>query len=860
MFTCLPYSQTPLFDALLSILPKQPTPTLRFLYPYISPPSRLKADTIVSTAASTPAFFTSLQAYVVKVLQATHHGPILLAFWASTTTEAISLILDSSSSGRQGIRDQKIEELLFRVLPVLNEVMTLANAAEAIIGCYMIIIVLVTKGAFEDKILDSLMEAVILSYSIETQESCLQCLAIIAEERSRLDIPVVVLKQLLRIPGLLGIIQSIGIKCRIERLALGCALGSLEATNTPARLQEAGRSLQGVLESNILNSTNTSICISMVLKAIQTSTPGSSQHRLLLELVTKLSETTTFSRIIQSMAKKTGANLELLGIASQDSLDTDQIDIVDSEDEDMLDINEANEAPLISLPDITETTFLDNDPSKTFQVLSEAFEQVISSKQAVRRFLSSETLRQKEAFQQPLFLSFMISLWCGPTSAAGRLVAIRSTKGLINELENEADLQNLIPYLLCALADISQPVRRYAAACIAELSKKTDFTNSQTASNVWGSKDMYGDSSSKISALSPDQVSELLSTVLVPILEECVMDPTFAITSLRDILQGAHSSRVHQKYSLKSSSRSHVISFLSSHAALTPLLRARGKLFPLFNFVGKSSVNVRADSILPLVRDWCSLADGEIKARCEREKIEATNGDEIHLATLIARESGSIKLISDLISGHINKEREDILDAAFDRLNALWPSIKSESRFTLSQTLLELSLKEEGTSFDGLSRTRSLETLRNVKLDTQTLASFLESVPAAFQMPEGPPAKKRRRTSRSEMARVELQSPEDVSRLLRRLTLVLELVENSNTSQHLPLFKNLFTIFGELQQLKQQSGSDLIYLQNLVLGSLTPIVNKLKVIQQLNRKMNILTTSRMKKIQLNTRNACALTS
>jgi U3 small nucleolar RNA-associated protein 10 len=58
--------------------------------------------------------------------------------------------------------------------------------------------------------------------------------------------------------------------------------------------------------------------------------------------------------------------------------------------------------------------------------------------------------------------------------------------------------------------------------------------------------------------------------------------------------------------------------------------------------------------------------------------------------------------------------------------------------------------------------------------------------------------------------------------------LVLELIEGSVPGDHPALFKHLFTVLGELQQLKQQSGSDLVYLQSLVLGSLTPIVNSIR--------------------------------
>ncbi|KAF2714920.1 U3 small nucleolar RNA-associated protein 10 [Pleomassaria siparia CBS 279.74] len=828
VLTYLPYHKTHQFLALLSILPKQPPPALRFLFPYISPPAEPPRHAIVHTAAHTPGFFTALQSYVVKVLQASHQGPTLLAFWSSITTQAISAILDDSSFGRKEIQDQKTEEMLFRVLPVLNECMKAPNSPEAIIGCYMIITVLVTKAAFEDKVLDSLMEAVILSQNSETLDSCLICLAIIAEERSRLDLPAPVLKRLLKVPNFVGALRPLSTKCRIERLSLGCALGALEGFASAPKSEERRLFFWNIMESNLMSDASLSVCLSALLELVQSSILGSAEHGQLLDLAMQLSESVNVSKLLQDVVKKDGTDFKSLGLIFQESSDTNEIEAVESDDEEMMDNDEAHDFSDVSPPTFKETTLLSTTSTQTFQAALAAFEKVVPSKKKTQRFLSSATLRQQEAFKDPLFLSFMIRLWCGPTSVSVRLAAIRSTTVLINKLDGGVDLQNLIPYLISALADPAASVRRSAAACVAAMSNKSTSANSQSSSDCWGSKDMYGKSSSRISSLPAAQTSELLSAVLVPILEECVMDPTFVTISVRDVMQGTQSAKNHHKNGMKTSLRNSLTAFLGSHAALTPLLRVRLQLLPLFNFVTKSTSSVRTNNILPIIRGWCTLSSAEVAAQCEREATNVTDADKTHLSTILPREIESVKLLSDLISGNINKDRAALQDAAFDILKSIWPTLKSESRFTLSQTLLELSLKEDGTTFDGLCRMRSLETLRNVKLDTSTLISFLESVPATLQMPEGPPAKKRRRTSRTEMARVELQSPEDTSRLLQRLTLVLDLIEGSEPAKHLPLFKNLFTILGELQQLKQQSGSDLVYLQSSILGSLTPIVNRLK--------------------------------
>lgn len=825
----LPYHATPQFLALLSILPSSPPPTLRFLFPYITSPTNPPRKTIVYTAVNTPSFFIALQGYIVKVLKAGHQGSNLLSFWSGITTQAIDGILEQSQSGRREIQDQRTEELLFRVLPALNECLKISTVPEAVLGCYMIIIVLVTKGAFEDKILDTLMEAVIRSQEAETLEGCLMCLAMIAEERSHVSIPQPVTRGLLKILSVAQSLKLLSKTCRVERLALGCALGALDTIEKSIRLEESRSFCQDVASLGLLDDSRFSIFLSTLLRLISNKPPGSAQHRQLLEIITELSEQTNISHLLETVAKDNGANLEALGISFRHAIDSTETQKLESDDEDMYDIDQdlepLDDAFPIAVPSTTVSTFLDGNSSESFQAVLLAFEQAASSEARIRRFLSSENLRREDAFSEPLYFSFLIRTWCSPTSVPVKIAAIRSASTLIKKVDGGIDLQNFIPYLLYALTDPASAVRRAAATCIRILSMKASSAERASTYRIWGTDNMYNKDSARISPLSKGQTSTILSSVFIPVLEECVMDSKFITISVRSIL-----SKNEQGHNLKSSLRTPLISFLASHAASTPLLRMRLCLFPLFNVIGKSTNSVRTSILLPVVRAWCSISSIEAAATCGVEQIDIKEVDRGYLATFMARESESMELLRDVLSATINKERCGLQDSGFERLVALWPSMKADSQLIIGESLLDLALKQNSANTaEELSKTRSLETLRNVKLSTAVLQRFIESIPSAVQMPEGPPAKKRRRTSRNEMARVELQSSEDVTRLLQKLTLVLELIEGSNPGEHTALFRNLFTILGDLQQLKQQSGSDLVYLQSLVLSSLTPMVSQLKV-------------------------------
>ncbi|KAF2120311.1 hypothetical protein BDV96DRAFT_485905 [Lophiotrema nucula] len=830
VLTYLPYHATPQFLALLSILPASPPPTLRFLHPYISSPTNPPRQTIVYTAVNTPAFFNALQSYVVKVLQASHFGPGLLSFWSSITTQAVDAILEQSQSGRRGIQDQRVEELLLRVLPSINECLTLTDIPEAVLGCYMIIIVLVTKAALEDKVLDAIMEAVAWSQENETLDGCLMCLAIIAEERSQFDIPVKVSRRLFKIPNIARRLSSLAGKCRVESLALGCALAAVQGIGSNVRSEECRALFGDTISSGVFGKSHTTLAVSSLLQKAHECEPGSTERAQLVDIATQLSEGPSSSGFLHDVLEVHSKDLESLGITLQSTLAIDYGQEEDSEDEEMLEVadDEDQQADAaIFLPAITEVSFLDPASTPSFRSAAQAFENAALSKKKLARLLKAEELQSEQATTEPLYLSFLMRMWCSNLSNSARLGALRSASVALKRFQSGVDLQVLIPYLLYALGDSSQAIRRAAAACVTFIAEQS--TNNKSKARVWGALNVYGQESSKISKLQPEQTSAILTSALVPSLEECVMDASFMTTSIRHILEGTHAGKPHTTTSLKSAVRASFASFLASHITLTPLLRVQCRLLPIFDLPGKSVGSERTHTLIPYLKQWFSQPLANVTIRCESEGVDNLEADAMHLAALLPRERESAELLKNIVSGSIGKERIFLLNMAFDRLASIWSSMKSEFRLSLSQSLLDSSL-EDSTSgtFEETRRIRSLETLKNVKLDTAILVSFVETIPSATKMPDGPPSKRRRRSSRNEIARTELRSPDDVARLLQKVTLILELVESSGPSQHPALFRNLFGILDELQQLKQQSRSDLVYLQSLVLGSINDMVPTIK--------------------------------
>ncbi|EOA85394.1 snoRNA-binding rRNA-processing protein utp10 [Exserohilum turcicum] len=817
VFTYLPYHNTPQFLALLSILPAQPSHAIRFLFPYIQAPTNVPQRTIAYTAINTPQFFKAYQSYVTKVVNAGHQAAHMLSFWSGVTVEAIYGILSNSSSGRKDLQDQSTEKLVLDLLPVLNNCMHAKHGADTVLACYAIVIMLVNQAKVGDKVLDALMEAVIAAHDETSLQSCLGCLAIIANERSKAQIPAKVSKKLLKVSQLVQRLKSVSQQCHVDRLALGCAIGALNVGS-----DENHAIFHELIASGLLSKSRIQLTLSALAQLLRDSAPGSEAHGELLQVATKLVESKDLSTMLQDVAKQNNVDLESLGLTMAQTFEIVDVEEVDS-DEEMVDADEAVEKPTVQVPEITVTSFLDAGSDEEFAKAADAFELAVSNKQT-KTFLASDQLQQEAALQQTLYLSFLARVWASPRPVAVRIAALRATASAFGKIEAAHLLQNLLPYFVHALADPSPLIRRSAAACIGLLARKA---SARSKAPSWAKTELYGKASKNISELKPEDVLVFVTSMLQPMLEECVMDAHFVIPALRDVLEGTQLKN-HPKQSFKLQTRTAILGFFASHAGFTPSVRVRLCLLPMFNIRGKVSDTVRANFVLPLLNEWSALPVESATSKCNSETISLHDAERSHLAATIPREAKSAQLLQDIISGTFNKERDSLAMASFSRIHSSWSAFRSESRHSLAQCMLGLALSENDTSFDKLCREQSMEILRNVSLDSTILVTFLDSIPSPTAMPGGPPGAKRRRTSRSEMARVELSSQDDVQRLLRRLTLVLELVEGSHPGQHPELFKNLFGIFAELQPLKQQSESELVYLQSIILGSLSPIVQTLK--------------------------------
>ncbi|KAF2085551.1 hypothetical protein K490DRAFT_75160 [Saccharata proteae CBS 121410] len=825
ILTFLPYHSTPIFLTLLSILPRKISQTYRFLYPYMTSLANPPRQTIVYTATHTAAFFSALNQYVLKVVRAHHQSPNLLSFWASIATQAIDSSLDEAKSGRGNIQRQREEDLLLRILPVLNEGLSIKNAPEMKLGCYMIMTVLATKASLEDKVLNGMMEAVVSSWTVETLDGALVSIAIMAQERQAAKLPKTVVRGLLKLEGLSDTIATVSQQCRADRLALGCALGALERfTRTGGAEGSFDLSIvEGSLQAQVFDDAQTTVVVKYLLLAIHTigqnSEISEEQRHQLADLLVRLNQSQSIGQKIAKVIEDEGMDVESLELQLKTVLrpvqqskqdETGDVEMENTTEEPTQPVS--IDAVLSSLP--TRTTegrsLLATETSKLFDTLSQAFVQFCEI-----------PLFSKGDEGRVIMVTFFARFWSSSHPALARSAALRITSRWISTVSHDSDFQVLFPYIIYALGDKFTGVRRAAAECGATLGRV--YAHDQATpkkigkKSVWAGDTIYGRSSKDVKWLSTDEASKFVAGAIIPSLEECILDQAHIDQVLRASMDDNKHAGASNGPDFKSALRSALCSFISSNAVKTPIIN-----------VGKSGSAARTNIVFPEVKKWLSLSRDQAALFCHNEGLDLVEVDRLYLNTVGSREAESMQILYEVMNGDYGTDRAHLKQISFSRLRAIWPSFKSGVRKEAARFLLDLALASPADANKESRQVEALETLRTIALPGEVLVFFLETIPNAVQLPENPPAAKRRRTSKAEMARFDSRDTEETTKALERLTLVLELVEGSSSEYQPELLKSLFHVLGELQHYRIQTNSSLVYLQSLAISSLLSIFNGIK--------------------------------
>lgn len=837
LFTFLPYHDTSIFRNLLSILPDTIPSTFKFLGPYLKSLALPPRHTIVYSATSNDGFFAAFNKYIIKLCRGNSQHQQLLTFWAAVCVEAVSERLHLAKSGRQELQRQREEDVLIKVLPVLNDGLSLENSVELTLACYTISIVLTAKATLADKVLDRVMKAVAGSFNPQTSTAGMICLAIISKRRKDPTLPRKVVSAIQKLPRIYPLLRDMGTRYDTAPLAYGLiasCTSALEKRNSEKKIEF----IHHLIENKCVPEDALPEVIGAILQAVATTAHESdsqtSSRQLLRYLIKLLRDQEPFSEALQKAVLDSHIDIDCLEAYLQITINTKgrlspppDIDIHDNLDPSVEDVFSTASS---HLPKRTpeETSFLSARQSRLYDQMSGLFHVAIRYQRTIEMFQNLPLLRREAVPGNLLYLSFFCRVVAQDHLEAARAAAAESIASVVLSQTNSVDIQALLPYCLLSLADPVARVRRAASQIILAMSNSESVNPEAFTASSRPSELMYGPGYQKegLTRLSAREVSRILHKVILPVLEECVLDPSQIRRALESALKGSSSSiRVNanlESIDIRKNLRSSFFGFLTDHVLHVPLYSVKIKLLLLLSNIHRVGSRYKGDELSPLLHDWASKPEAIIQDIAEAEQIEAAE-IENHLANVISQadQHPAKKILSIFKIGQ--PLRETLKNAMYNRLISIWPLLKHEAQAISSEVLMDegLSLEKDKEDASRFSR----DVLRAVDIPSEVLSVYLEKISdsAVNQHGSSPPSKKRR-ISHQQQSSSSAKDSQEAMGCVHGLAFALEIIDNSEPQNRPNILKALFKALGAVHHLRTQLTSGMGYALNLALGSILSIV------------------------------------
>lgn len=836
--TFLPFHTIPAFKTLLSILPEDLPQVYKFLTPYARSATDTPRSVLVHRAVHHSDFLATVSSYTIETCAVQQQHPALISFWGGLMVEAVSGKLDNMRSGRRAIQADNDQSLLHEVGPTISEALVMSKVPDLQIACYMVLAVFVAKGDLEDGAISALMEQLVTGWSTDSLRPGIVCLSILAQYRSAKQLSARVTKALLKVHGLSDLLAEISTEHEIGKLANGLSLALID------RLSKKGdvRGLpiiESLLTKHILHEQQAVVAFkSLLLAAHRVDDKVDERGELRKALATtivRLSQMDLEQGLFAKVISDADVDIDALEMRLDTQIRPKAIPVVASEDV-VMDENAAGLEPLEDFTSAIERvnglantggSCLKPSPSDVFLDLCSVYLSSLSQEESTSIFDNVGALKRGQATEDTFYLTFFMRIWSGPYPALARVSALDLVKLRLKESDCQGiDFQAIIPHCIIALNDPSKKVRRAAAELVIVLN--SIFTGLDKKVNSWARDQLYG-TKETLEWLEVDTARKLLQTVLLPSLEECVLNAEQITAVVHSALgsssrQSTDGDDSEKNIHLSHSARLAILQFLASHAVHSPQMTLKLRLLAPLNQVKSISGTTRTQLLLPLLKWWSSLSDTSATRNCVEQKVDEEAVDNAFVDVILPNDRVGLEFLLGAVQSAGMENRAHLLRVMFQRLEKLWASMKSEARYMVAQQMLNLAHKGWADERP-LAATEAENLLRNVELTTDILLFFLESLQPAAKMTTEPPPGKRRRTSSSEAHRgIGTQTTPEITATLKHVTFVLQLVEGSEPEKHPQLLNPLFNALSELQHYRVIVGSELGYLQNLVLRSLLAMV------------------------------------
>ena len=835
----------PIFMTLLSILPQKVTVTLKFLTPYIQTLANPPRHAILYAASNSRPFFAAFSANVFQSCRLNCHHPVLTSFWASIATEAVASMLKQARHARLEHRKRDQDDLVLFLLPILNEGLSPAGSFDLRVGCYMVLTILASETNLGDDVLVALMKAVTLDWS-RISHAGMICLSMLAQRRHTVNLPNSVFQSVITLEKLEDDLLTLQGRYKVERLTLGLVLGIVDDLR---RNRDANRLrlLQTLMTNGLMNESLTTTAIKAVILAARPATPETVSkidvRGSLADVLTCLAESEITGRLMKCLLEAPELDIDQCRIKPVRSLETNDMafgHMIEGVSMKGMD-KETQEFDAVTsrIPSSTayEISFLAQTDSYVFSSLAYAFTTLSTSSINIEKFSTLKILRRPLAMREPLYLSFFIRMWCEKFPADARTAAIQSVSQWLAAEPLTCDVQIMLPYLLFALADQSAKVRRAATKLVLALApaytKADEKEKDSTDLPTLGQKQIYGRGTDMmaLSWLSIHEVHRFLSDLLVPGLEECLLDDTHMCQLLSEKINSKHSKTENNlRKEMKTSVCLAIFNFLCTHIVYTPLYSVKFRLLQMLNRIPKVGTASKTKLLWPLLSGIVNQKQDELEYICRKEEIDFSQFMNQVIGIITAADREGLHILKAIIKSNDQSQSQKLRAAALRHLQSIWSSVKPDLQASFARLLLEQVVASQECHVGVDETAEPLEILRAVPLSVPILHDFIEeSLTTSARLQDKSSVSKRRRTT--------LEQPEEIYnydamqsvRNIRRITVVLELVGGAKAGRHPDFLQGLFQVFSHLQYYCSHSSTATSYLQISAMESMLKIIENVEV-------------------------------
>lgn len=866
--TFLPWHTRPIFYTLLEILPRKLPIVYHFLTPYAKSQTNVPILLLVNQAARNRDFLTMLSDYTIRSCESNQGYRGLIMLWGQIVTQSLALRIQQARSGRQGVLAATSQEILTLYAPLIGRAIVTKVSPELQRCAYSVAVIYASSGNLEDATLAAFMEQVVVGWPKTPVPMGIECLAALAQQRSQKPLPKRVVKAILKAPSVTQSLAQCAERTRIDRLVYTLSISLIE------RLTKRGEAfglaiIQSIFHPSILKPDRdglkqASAIFKLLLNAAnsmndQVDPAGDARSQLGVtlralsqitgEIGDALQETLRASEfdldnlemtlnVTIRRPKSTIPALENNGSEKNERLNEFQkptIDVLLSQAEKRFESLKGKKNYATALIECSQAKCAhDKDCIQSIvNTLDEIFLAVITQADDIKRhtFEQLSPLQNSAAFEVPFYFSFFVRIWMGNYPVLARTAALNQVVTRMKQAKSDMcySFSMLLPYCIAALGDPAKRVRRAAADLMAAIKVLTKSTTSDCL--MWG-RYLYR-KNSNVTEL-PKKYENAIIERIVGSLEECVIDTEHISTIVSSCLK--------DKEAMGLGGRTNFLEFLAAHALESPLFALRYRLVRIVESVGKVGSTSKTEHFLEILRGWMKLGSAAASQTAREAGIDESSIDCVFAGIITSGECSGIDAALAFFGPDANfgnsGEREGLVSVLFARMVEIWPSMKSEVKLHVARNLLGLCFSDD--MIPSIVIGEAMQLLKSVKLSSRILADFLEKLDSPPKAgPEDIPRKRRRmsssETNPQKRRRLSSSTPGSGSKPLPELdsqthdmvaktTFVLELVDGSEPAEHPALFDVLFGTLTELHHYKSFVGSELGYLQNLILKSLLAMI------------------------------------